>query len=148
MRDIEIDDKIIILVLVVTIAIISFAGAIFKLFEFTDGVSIGSVGIATLALYYTRKVRGSDFVLTETRVTHRTEETATILALIQNVGDRMGYIRWDSTHLKVKSKIFTLKVPREYNTTYAPDTQQEKGGFTFLVGEDEDLTDGFFFMVC
>jgi len=143
----EIDDRIVILVLVILIAIISFIGAFVKLFELSEAFSIGSVGIAALALYYTRKVRGPDFVLTEARVTDRTNETATVVVLIQNIGDRMGYLRWDTTYLKVKSKIFNLRAAREYNTTFASDTQQEKGGFTFLAGEDEDLTFGFFIAI-
>lgn len=143
----NIDEEILIIAGVIVLGILVILGIATKTFKFSDGISAISVVVAALALYYAKRIRGPEFILTEARITHRTEKTATSMVLIQNIGDKMGYIRWNTIYLKVKDQIYKIRNPPNKGLTYQANTQQEKGNLTFYVEEDADLTNGFFIAV-
>lgn len=128
---------------VILLGIVVVFGIMTQTFAFSDGMTVFSVAVAALALYYTKRVRGADFNLTEARVTTRTDEFTTIKVLIQNIGDRMGFMRWDTIYIRVKTNIYHLKNPVENEEQLQPDTQTPRG-FTFLIDNKEDLTGGMF----
>lgn len=105
-----------------------------------------AVGAFMLSLYNTWKqhhVRGPEFNVAEARITDRTTDTRVVMILIQNIGDRMGYVRWDDIKFKVGERLFKPKVPTGYRGIIQADTQEERT-FHFFAGEHENLVGGFF----
>ena len=138
----KIDEELAIILGIITLGILVLLGIITQTFEFSDGISVFSVVVAALALYYTKRVRGAEFNLTEARVTDRAGVT-TVKILIQNLGDRMGFMRWEKINLKVGTESFDYQFNKEEEFQLQPDTQTPKG-VSFRVGEEKDLTNGYF----
>ena len=109
-------------------------------------IDIGTILIAVVALglslYNTWKqhIRGPEFNIAEARVTQRLEDKTVLVVLIQNIGDRMGYVRWNEIIVKIGDKLIKTEAEayREYKRLFKPDTQIEKG-FTFPIGDHIDL---------
>ncbi len=141
----KIDEELVIIAGVVILGIVIVLGITTQSFKFSDGVSAISVAIAALALYYSKRVRGPEFNLTEARQTHKKEELITITVLVQNTGDRMGYLRWDKISIKIGERIIQTEKEAYKKLTgiFASDEQVEKG-FSFPLGKHEDLTEGMF----
>ncbi|MFX0058377.1 MAG: hypothetical protein ACFE8J_08770 [Candidatus Heimdallarchaeota archaeon] len=141
----KIDEELVIIAGVVILGIVIVLGITTQTFKFSDGISTISVIIAALALYYSKRVRGLEFNLTEARSTQRKEELTHITVLVQNTGDRMGYLRWDKISIKLGEKIIQTEKEayKELTRIFASDEQVEKG-FSFPLGKHEDLTKGMF----
>lgn len=107
-----------------------------------------AVGAFILSLYNTWKqhhVRDSEFNLTEARVDARKNEFARVKIVIQNIGDRMGYLRWDNINLKVNDDIYNIRDLSEKEFTWQAQTDpQTPKTFHFKVSLDIDLTGGIF----
>lgn len=65
------------------------------------GVLMGLFGVA-IGCYnmWKSRVRGPHFNLTEAFVTKRAHENIDVEILLQNIGDRMGYLRWGDIKIK------------------------------------------------
>ena len=83
-------------------------------------------------------VKGVIFNLTEARVTERRDATITVKVLIQNIGDRMGLVRWTHISIKRKEEVLSLGNPKEYEWQAQPNTQTPKG-FHFEISMLENL---------
>lgn len=141
----NIDEEILIVVGVIIIGMFVVLGIIFQTFKFSDAVSIFSVVVAALALYYAKRVRGPEFNLAEARIDARKDTFARVKIVIQNIGDRVGYLRWDNINLKVNDDIYHIRElsEKEFDWQAQADTPTPKT-FHFKVSLDIDLTGGIF----
>ena len=104
------------------------------------GVAIGFVALLH-SIYKTRDL-GPEIDIIDARVIERKKDQFRIMLLIQNTGDRMGFIRWETIKIQVGDQEFISKHP----ATWEWDTQadrQTRIAFTFFIG-DIDLTGGEF----
>ena len=96
------------------------------------GAMIGTCALG-LSIYNTwrHRVRGPEFVISEARVDVRLETPLRVIALFQNTGDRMGYIRVESARVKLAdNRSFVAEFPTEWRRLFKADTQIEQV-FTF-----------------
>lgn len=102
--------------------------------------------IAVFAFWHTytiSKVRGPEFVIPEVRFIQLGEGFLTVHALIQNIGDRAGHLRFKSIQIQLNDG--TLLDAHQPNKIYPlqPDSETLKG-FTFRAEEPIDLKGGVF----
>ena len=97
------------------------------------GVVVGTCGLG-LSVYNTwrQRVRGPEFVISEAWVyLPRREPPLRVIALFQNIGDRMGYIRVEAARvILVDNRSFVAEFPTEWRRLFKADTQREQV-FTF-----------------
>lgn len=109
-------------------------------------IAVVALGLSLYNVYKQHYIRGPEFNLTEARIDARQESFRRVKALIQNIGDRMGCLRWESINIKLGEEIFHILDNRdkEWEWQAQPESQTFKG-FTFNVSSDVDLTGAIFF---
>ena len=104
------------------------------------GVVIGFFAL-THSVYKTR-VRGPEIDIVDARVIEPKEDHFRVMLLVQNTGDRMGFIRWETVKIQVGDQEFISNHPATWEWQTQADTQTHIA-FTFFVS-DIDLTGGVF----
>ena len=107
-----------------------------------------AVGAFILSLYNTWKqhqVRGPEFNLTEARLIERSDLGFTVKILIQNIGDRMGFLRWNTILIKLDNELLNIYGNTEFEWDWQaqPETQILEE-FTFGGAVNKDLSNGHF----
>ena len=106
------------------------------------GVIIGTIEF--VHTYLVTKVRGPQLAIPEARVQWRKEDHLQVKAVIQNIGDRLMYLRFEIVRIKLPDGSVIVSQQDEYeNNQFQPITQIPKG-FTFRIPSDVDLTGGYF----
>ncbi len=108
------------------------------------GLLLGFVALI-FSIYNTwqNRIRGPQFNLTEALVTKRRHENIDVIILIQNIGDRMGYLRWERIIIKLSKQEIGSSSPLTFDWEAQPDTQTKKR-FLFPIPEAKDLAGAIF----
>ncbi len=112
------------------------------------GVLIG-LGALCLSLYNTYKqhhIRGPEFIFPEVLLESRSGEGFGVKILVQNIGDRAGYLRVENMTIKQNDNIFKLQDyydPPWLEWISEPYSQTEKD-FLFSVPLEENLLGALF----
>lgn len=108
--------------------------------------------IAVIAFWHTytvSKVRGPQFNFTEARTVDRKhteleKDLVYVNVLVQNIGDRMGFLRWEKVRIEVRNQRIEAHTPQKpWECPVQPDNQTSKQ-FSFIITKDFDLSDGVF----
>ncbi len=98
--------------------------------------SVFAVAVATIAFWHTYKVtkaRGQQLAFPEARVLARKKDHFQLNALIQNIGDCLMYLRFESARIELPNGLVFISQQEEYEDyQFQPETQIPKG-FTFCV---------------
>ncbi|MFX1286078.1 MAG: hypothetical protein ACFFB5_20710 [Promethearchaeota archaeon] len=108
------------------------------------GLLLGFIALI-LSIYNTwhNRIRGPQFNLTEARVTKRRHENIDVIILIQNIGDRMGYLRWERIIIKLSNQEIESSDPLMFDWEAEPSTQT-KNRLLFPILGVKDLAGAIF----
>jgi len=136
-------DEKIMAVVIGAIIIVDVLALLFKISLINDLLPLIAVTVAWYTLYLSRRPKETKFKFIEARITNRDEPIFQVKVFVQNIGEGIALLRWESIYIDLDGKRYDMYSPIEWEWQTQPNTQTFKG-FSFNIPVHIGLSGGYF----